>query len=600
MKRPNFHYILLLLLAGCHPVFNDSANPNITQSELRGHVRYLASPELNGRRTGEEGNRLAAAYIAKEFSRYGLKPAGDSGTYFQHFQIIASVKPAADNALMIRANGLAKNFTLDEQFRPIAFTENTSVTGPLVFVGYGITTKDDSVQYDDYAGLDVKGKIVAAMRYSPAGPGDNRFTRYHSLMEKAYIARDHGAVGILFLSAAPGQEGADLIPFKYPVTKSAGIASAAVRWMDMDTLLQAAGKDLKEIQQRINTSQKPESFEIPNVEATLKTQTERVYAKSANIAGLLEGNDLKGQLVVVGAHMDHLGMGGENSLQPDTVAIHPGADDNASGTAGLLEVAQYLSSQRASLKRTVLFLAFSGEEEGLLGSDYYVKNPTLPLDSTIAMLNMDMIGRMKDSTLIVEGMGTSPNWETIVRRENGDSSLHLKLKPDGYGPSDHASFYGKNIPVLFFFTGLHQDYHRPADTWEKLNYAGEESVAGYVARLTVDVANEPARPSFTKTATPAMASGGDRQGIRVSLGVIPDYAEDVVGLKITGVRPGSPADKAGLLGADVIVKFGGDDVKNIYDYTHLLGKYKPGDVVTVVVKRGTTDVTLKATLEGRK
>ncbi|MBI3365540.1 MAG: M28 family peptidase, partial [Ignavibacteriae bacterium] len=391
-------------------------------------------------------------------------------------------------------------------------------------------------------------------------------------------------------------------PFKYPVTKSAGIAVAALRWIDMDSLLQIVGKSLTEIQQRINTTQKPESFALPNLEATLQAQTERVYSTSANIAGFLEGTDpaLKGQVVLLGAHMDHLGMGGEGSLQPDTVAVHPGADDNASGTAGLLEIAQYLSSHRQSLKRSILFLSFSGEEEGLLGSDHYVKNPLIPLDSTIAMLNMDMIGRMKNSTLIVEGMGTSPKWEDIVRRENRDSTIQLKLKPDGYGPSDHASFYGRNIPVMFFFTGLHKEYHRPADTWDKLNYSGEQKIAEYVARIATGIANEPERPFFTKTTTPMIASGGDRQGIRVSLGVIPDYAEDIVGLKITGVRPGSAAEKAGLQGDDIIIKFGEADVKNIYDFTHLLGKYKPGDVVVVRVKRRTQEVSLTATLEARK
>lgn len=297
--------------------------------------------------------------------------------------------------------------------------------------------------------------------------------------------------------------------------------------------------------------------------------------------------------------MDHLGMGGKGSLSPDTVAVHHGADDNASGTAGLLEVAQYLASQKSHLRRSVLFASFSGEELGLLGSDYYVKHPEYPLDHTDAMLNMDMIGRLTDSQLVVEGMGTSPQWQELVSKHNSDS-LHLKFKPDGFGPSDHSSFYAKDIPVMFFFTNLHADYHRPSDTWDKINYTGEQKVASLVSRIALDVANQDTKPAFTKAAASSMAPAGDRQGVRVSLGVVPDYAEDVVGMKISGTRPGSAAEKAGLKGGDIIISFGGKSIKNIYDFTYLLSDYKPGDEVAIVVKRGSEEVTLKATLEARK
>jgi hypothetical protein len=295
-------------------------------------------------------------------------------------------------------------------------------------------------------------------------------------------------------------------------------------------------------------------------------------------------------------------MGGEGSgsLRPDTVAIHHGADDNASGTAGLMEVAQYLAAHRGRLKRSVVFTSFSGEELGVIGSEFYVQHPSLPLDRTVAMLNMDMIGRLKDSLLVVEGMGTSPSFEQLVRSENSDS-LQLRLKPDGYGPSDHASFYGKDLPVMFFFTNLHSDYHRPSDTWEKINYAGEEKVVKLVDRVAEELLNAPERPKFTKVlAASSMGTGGDRQGVRVSLGVVPDYAEEVAGMKISGTRAGSAAEKAGLKGGDILISFGGKSVKNIYDFTYLLGEYKPGDVVKIIVKRGTEEVTLSATLEARK
>ncbi len=601
MKLSKCSVFLLLILVGCSSTVQYTGNPEITQADIKHHIQYLASPELKGRRAGEEGNRMAAKYIAEQFASYGLKPMGAANNYFQPFSFVSLIRMSGTNSLSISAKGITKNYVLDRQFRPISFTENISVTSPLAFVGYGITAKSDSLQYDDYANLDVRNKIVIAMRFSPDGAGANKYARYSPIMEKALNAKDHGATGILFLTSPEGEEGSNLISFNYPVTNSAGIAVGTLLWSEMDTIMQRFGKNLLEIRNTIRATQKPQSFTMEECQATISTHTEKVTSTSANICGMIEGTDsvLKHQCLVLGAHMDHLGLGGGGSLLPDTVAIHPGADDNASGTAALLELAQYFAAHRQKLKRSLLFLSFSGEEEGLLGSDYYVKNPTFALDSTIAMINMDMIGRLRDSALIVEGMGTSPGWEKIVRSENKDSLFHLKLKPDGFGPSDHSSFYAKNIPVMFFFTNLHNDYHRPTDTWEKINYAGEQAIVEYVARIALDVIDEPARPQFTKAAS--TATGGAEMGdIRVSLGIVPDFGEDAPGLRITGTRKNSAAEKAGLQGGDIIVKFGPDEVKNIYDFTHDLGKYKPGDEVEIVVKRNGKDVYLKAVLEARK
>ncbi len=602
MKRQISLSLILALLVGCSPAVKYTGNPDITQDDLRHHIRYLASPELKGRRAGEEGNTEAAKYIAGEFASYGLKPLGPDNNYFQSFEFVSRIKMGEKNSLSITGPKGKKDYLLDKQFRPISITENATLTAPLVFAGYGITAKTDSVKYDDYAGLDVNKKIVIAMRYSPdTGKGALRFSRFTPMMEKALNAKDHGAAGIIFLTGPSGEEGANLISFDYEVTKSAGIAVLTLLWDEMDTLLQSMDKNVTEIRRSINSTLTPQSFELPGCTATLQTQTEKIYATSANIVGKIDGTDslLKGQCVVLGAHMDHLGMGGQGSLVPDTVAVHPGADDNASGTAALLELAQYFSAHQGELKRTIVFTSFTGEEEGLLGSSYYVNHPLYPLDSTIAMINMDMIGRLRDSALLIDGMGTSPQWEMIVRGENRDSLFHLKLRPDGVGPSDHSSFYLKNIPVMFFFTNIHSDYHRPTDTWDKINYPGEQAVVQYVARIALDLVNMPTRPPFTKAATTAM-SGDERMEVRVSLGVVPDFAEDTPGLKITGTRPGSAAEKAGLKGGDIIIKFGADDVKNIYDFTHDLGKYKPGDVVTILVKRNGTEVSLQATLEARK
>lgn len=322
-------------------------------------------------------------------------------------------------------------------------------------------------------------------------------------------------------------------------------------------------------------------------------------SESINVVGIIPGSDpiLKDEYIVIGAHFDHLGMGGAGSLTPDTVAVHHGADDNASGTAGLLEAAEYLSWNRDSLRRSVLIASFSGEELGLLGSNYLVNHPVVPLRSMKVMINMDMVGRMSESKLVVEGIGTSPGFDSLLNALNADSLFDLSLKPDGYGPSDHASFYSKDIPVLFFFTNMHPDYHKPSDTWEKINYDGETQVINYVLDIVRELDRAPSAPAFVKVAS--SAGEGDRRPMRVTMGVIPDYADDGGGLKISGVRPEGPAEKAGLLAGDVIVKFGEKTVANIYDYMYVLQEHGPGDVVNVDVKRGEKVLSFKVTLTGR-
>ncbi len=592
----------LTAFGGCALQERESLSSDVSVDKLQQHIRYLASDELGGRKAGEEGNRLAAQYIAEEFAKDGLVPAGDSGTYFQNFSFVASTREGEHNALMATAGSTTLRYSMDADFRTLPASSDTSVTVPAVFAGYGISAPD-SLHYDDYAGIDVKNKIVIVLRFGPEGAGENKFSTYSGIMTKVFTAREKGACGILFVTAPPDSEGASLTGFSVPLASSSGILAMAVKWTSMDSLFHGIGRDLGDLQRTITASHAPATFELPGVTISAQSEVIKVRATTANIAGLLPGSDpaLKNQVLIIGAHMDHLGMGGEGSgsLKPDTVAVHHGADDNASGTAGLLEAAKVLSARRGMVKRSILFLSFSAEELGALGSEHYVKHPTVTLDSSIAMINMDMIGRMRDSTLVVEGMGTSPGFERLVKSENRDS-LQLKLKPDGYGPSDHKSFYAKNIPVMFYFTNIHSDYHRPSDTWDKINYPGEREVVNLVLRVAEDMADDSARPAFTKAvASMPMGAAGDRQGVRVSLGIVPDFAEDSAGLRISGTRPGSPAEEAGLQANDIIIKYAGKTVKNIYDFTFLLGQGRPGEKVEIVVKRGEKEVTLTATLKAR-
>jgi Zn-dependent M28 family amino/carboxypeptidase len=326
------------------------------------------------------------------------------------------------------------------------------------------------------------------------------------------------------------------------------------------------------------------------------TEIKQIRRASANLIGKLTGSDpqLKEQAVIIGAHYDHLGRSAAGAMDPDSEGqIHNGADDNASGTAGLLELAQYFSAQEKRPRRSLVFMAFSGEELGLLGSAHYVEHPTFPLAQTTAMINMDMIGRMRDSLLVVQGIGTSPQLQTLVERLNQPRQFQLTLKKDGRGPSDHASFYQKNIPVLFFFTNQHEDYHRVTDDADKINVDDEARILRFVAEIVTAIANQDSTLQFTK----ADSEPPPMRGFRVSVGTIPDYAAEVEGMKISGVRSGSAAEKAGLQGGDIIIKFGKFEIKNVYDYTYALGEFSPGQQVPVVVKRGDQSVTLTVTLE---
>ncbi|MGH2567283.1 MAG: M28 family peptidase, partial [Bacteroidota bacterium] len=373
----------------------------------------------------------------------------------------------------------------------------------------------------------------------------------------------------------------------------------------VDQLLASGNTSLKELQNLIRNTRKPASRVLPGITLRVVAGLEEIRHTTHNVLGYLEGTDptLKNEVIVVGAHYDHVGFGGEGSgsLRPDTTAIHNGADDNASGSSGLLELAQAFSARKNELKRGMLFIAFAAEELGLLGSGYYVKNPTVSLERLVTMINMDMIGRLDNRKLIVYGIGTSPGFESLVRKHNArpgaDSLFALRLVPDGFGPSDHSSFYGKQIPVFHFFTDLHADYHRPSDDWDKINYDGMATVVRYVEAIAFELNTSALRPQYAAIEPPRPAGTGRSSG--VYMGTIPDFGEQVEGVKLSGVREGSPAAKAGLQSGDIIVRFGNVEVKNLYDFTYALGEHKPGDEVDVVVQRGKDSKTAKVKLERR-
>jgi hypothetical protein len=279
--------------------------------------------------------------------------------------------------------------------------------------------------------------------------------------------------------------------------------------------------------------------------------------------------------------------------------VHHGADDNASGVAGVLELARRLAGQRASLRRSIVFVAFGAEELGTLGSAHFVKQPPLPLDGVVAMINLDMVGRLRDHGLDVHGVGTSPVWKPLLDEANRGPGLKLRLHEGGYGPSDHNSFYAAGKPVMFAFTGVHPDYHRPSDTADKINAEGLLRVVSLVERVALGLGSSTEQVAFTRVAAEKEQQASGSRGLRAWVGGVPDYSEQGVGVKFSGVTPGSPAEKAGMRGGDVLVRFGPKEIRNIYDYTYALGEHRPGETVSAAVKRDGAEVELRITLGTR-
>ncbi|MFA6467535.1 MAG: M20/M25/M40 family metallo-hydrolase [Bacteroidota bacterium] len=567
---------------------------------LRQHEAFLASDKLEGRKSGTESNVEAARYIEREFANIGLAPFGDNQSYFQNFEVVSKLELGAKNALVLQQNKKKTTYTVDSDFRPIGFSSDTAVTAGLVFAGYGISA--DDLKYDDYASVNVANKIVIVMRGSPEDDTPHsQFGKFSALRYKAMNARQKGAVGLLVVNPATEDSADKLIELKYDNSFStSGIATAHVKRSVVNAWLKANRISVDSLSAQIQRTKKPNSFELKKLGVSLSTEIVKVKNPTQNVVAILKvPNAVPNEHLIIGAHFDHLGFGGEGSgsLEPSKQEIHNGADDNASGTAAMIEIARYLQDMKNSLKRDIVFIGFSGEEMGLLGSSYYTKSPSLPLEQAVTMINLDMVGRLKDHKLTVQGTGTSTNWETLLNSFNTDSVFTLAMVKDGFGPSDHASFYTKNIPVLFFFTGVHEDYHKPSDDYDKVNYDGLEQIVRFAVKVSHAIDTLTTRPDFLKTVQPVNTSGG--RGFKVTLGTVPDYSEGVVGFKISDVRENGPAQKAGLKGGDIIIKLGKYEIKSIYDFMYSLEGFKPGDETEVVFKRGEETITAKVIFGSR-
>jgi len=557
-------------------------------------VRTLAAPEMEGRGLGTKGIVKAGAYIESRLKALGLKPAFDK-SYKQTFPVKTGVALGANNHI----DGLS-----NDDWTPLGFSSSGDIKAPLVFAGYGISAPP--LNYDDFAGIDVKGKVVLMLRYEPQEKDDNspfdgrKPSRWSAMRYKTLQARERGAIAVIFATGPLQDEKRDGIPtLKNDGPQSpAGIpvlqvkTSVAQKWL---------GVDLEQWQKDVDKDMKPRSRALDKM-LNGHVDVKATYADTANYAAILPGRGaLASDIVVLGAHYDHLGYGGEGSMKPNEHAIHPGADDNASGVAGVLQSAARLKKLLAEVPnhRTILFTLFSGEETGLAGSAYLVDH--YPMAHILAMVNLDMIGMMKDETLVAFGSDSAPEWKETIDKIATVNKLTIKSSGDGYGPSDQTSFYAAKVPVMHFFTGAHERYHTPEDKAEFLNYAGAEKTVAVTSDLVAALARGELTPHYARTsAAPAMQ--GDSRGYGAYLGTVPDYrAMEATqgGVLLSDVRPGSPGEKAGIKGGDRIVEMAGTRIENLYDMSYALQDHKPGETIDVIVVRGGERVKLRATLGSR-
>ena len=565
----------------------------ITVDELEGHVYFLASDSLKGRKPGTPGGKIAAEYIRDQFKESGIALLGDDG--FHYFNVTTSVEIGGNNTLKVNDEGAI----VGADFKPMPFTSNAELEADVIFVGYGMQFEHDSLKWNDYEGLDVEGKWVMVLRGDPEPDNDTSlFISYGSDRDKVLTARDNKASGIIFVSGVNISEEDKLMGNTFNrVTATAGIPAVNITRALANKII-AGENTISDIEEEIITEKKSVSFLIPTI-VIASTELKRVEVETQNVVAIIEGNDpeLKHEYIVVGGHYDHLGMGGtgSGSRMPDTIAIHNGADDNASGTAAIIELAEKLSSEKDNLRRSVIFMAFGAEEMGLLGSQFFTSDSLIDMSDVVAMLNFDMIGRLDSTkrTLLIGGTGTAEQMETLLAVHEKGSSLNFNHSPEGYGASDHASFYGAGVPVLFFFTGAHQDYHTPLDDADMLNYGGEKEILDFTYPIVLDLINREDKLVY-KEAGPSKQKAKVGRGLKVKFGIMPDFTStENDGLGVGGVTAGGPAHIAGMLKGDKIVAIEGMPVTNIYDYMARLKKLKPGQRVSVdIIRNGEKQILM--------
>jgi aminopeptidase YwaD len=554
---------------------------------LEKHVQFLASDSLKGRKPGTPEIKVAGDYILQQMVEAGLTPMADDG--FQYFDIVTGVSLGPDNVLALDDTP----FVLDTDFTPLAFSSSGQVDAGMVFAGFGFDLDLDKLKWSDYQQIDPNGKWVIMFRGDPEPDNaESLFIPYSGIRSKVLTAKDKGAAGILLVTPGLMNKKDVLMPLVAESNDvTAGIPVVNITRSTADRLLGPTGYTADSLEKMIVEKMAPVAFAVPgSLSASVEVNQDR--EKAFNVVAMIEGNDpaLKDEYLVVGAHYDHLGMGGPGtgSRMPDTNAVHNGADDNASGTAMVIELGRVMAANREALDRSIVFVAFSAEEMGLLGSKHFVDHPPVPLSSIKGMFNFDMVGRFdkEKNSISVSGTGTSKEADSLLKLYEKELPFKVVHAPDGYGPSDHAPFYAAEIPVFYFNTGVHTDYHTPFDDIEFLDFNTSATVGNFAGAMLLAVNTLPDGLSF-QTSGSKTKSGRMGRRLKVTLGIMPDFAgTEKRGLRVDGVTKGKPADKGGMLKGDIIVSINGMKVENIYEYMARLSKLKAGQPINVEVIRG--------------
>ncbi|MCK5067165.1 MAG: M28 family peptidase [Bacteroidales bacterium] len=573
-----FLLLLIPMLFSCQPRFEEE----ITVQEIEEHITFLASEELKGRYPGTAEDQKLSEYIAAEFRNAGLDLYEKSG--IQHFDIVTDLELGSDNSFLLGESELAPG----SDYSPLSFSNSGSVKAEVVFAGYGFQIEDEEIVWNDYAGVEVSGKWVLIFRGVPGEQdASSPYVNYSEDRGKALLASDQDAAGVIFVSGTSFDPKDQLSELKGK-QHALSIPVVHVGRETADRIIEASGSEsLEKLESAFAESLQPSSFSTgTEVDITVDLQPKKMV--TSNVIAILKGSDpaLKEEYVIIGAHHDHLGMGGPgtSSRAPDTLAVHWGADDNASGVAGVMEISEAMAA--ASPARSVVFATFGAEEMGLVGSKYLSEHSPVDMDAVQTMINLDMIGRLnEDRQVQVGGIGTSPGFKALLDSVNSSYGFSLKYSNEGFGPSDHASFYAKDVPVLFISTGAHPDYHTPGDHISAINMEGAQEVMLFASEVAIALANEQERIAFTEAGPKVRGSSRGRRG-GITLGLMPDMTYDgSEGMPVMFVTEGKPAAVGGIQKDDIIVAIEGKNVGNIYDYMSRLEQLKEGMDIVVTVKR---------------
>jgi hypothetical protein len=584
-------------------------SPEAVLERVSSEVRYLASDELAGRDVGTPGIDAAAEYIRTEFKKMGLKSGAENGSYYQPFDISGTKSIVEGEVYLVLTgpDGTRHELKLGEQFQPQLTGGDGQVEGDLVFVGYGISA--DEHNFDEYADLDVKDKIVIALRREPQQDDENSVfdgkenSNYARINTKLGFARGKGAKALILVNdwyTTEKEEGDILASPELFGTRGSGIPFAHMKQSVLQKILATtpiqldSGEKLETIEaisDNIDENLQPRSQALEGwkVSYQVKSTTDNIVGN--NVIGIIEGEGPHAdETIVIGGHYDHLGMGLFGSRTPGRREVHNGADDNATGTVAVVELARRFAVSDTKPSRRLVFIGFSGEERGLLGSRYYVEHPVVPMESTVAMINFDMIGWLRDDVLTIYGAGTSPEFGAVIEAAGKETGLDLKPISAGFAGSDHLPFQQKQVPALFLHTGLTSTYHTPDDDYETLNMPGCVRVIDYSENLINELLSLDEAPTF------ANATRRPPRPRTAYLGARINFSDDITGLVVQEVTEDSPAAKAGLKTGDVITANGDDELKTREDLLSMLQENAAGDKLVLKVKRGEEVMEVEVTL----